>query len=161
MDRLNLVIPVTGCNNSNDDEFMHSAKSPSTYIATTRGIEVSVHPTFLDNQSDEDEDEDHYVWAYTIKIVNRSDVTVQLKHRYWLITDANGKNENVQGPGVVGEQPILNPGDEFQYTSGCPLTTPSGFMVGQYTMRCDNGEEFKIDIPAFALDLPNANRTMN
>lgn len=81
--------------------------------------------------------------------------------RYWRITDAAGRVEEVRGPGVVGEQPELNPGDSFQYTSGCPLRTSSGFMVGSYTMRDEDGELFDVDIPAFALDLPDAGRYLN
>lgn len=134
------------------------------YVAITRGIHVSVKPTYLDDQSDASEQ--RYVWAYEIEIENKGAATVQLRSRRWEITDGNGKQEIVQGPGVVGEQPILNPGDRFKYSSGCPLTTPSGFMVGTFRMftgPAENGacEEFDIAVPAFALDLPNVSRRLN
>ena len=86
---------------------------------------------------------------------------MQLLSRYWHITDANGRVEEVSGAGVVGEQPELNPGDSYQYTSGCPLTTPSGIMVGRYTMRDEAGQMFDVAIPAFSLDLPGTARTVN
>jgi ApaG protein len=129
------------------------------YRAVTRNIEVNVEPFYLPDRSDPDES--RYVWAYRITIDNRSDEFVKLLSRYWHITDGTGRIEEVRGPGVVGEQPELNPGDSFQYTSGCPLTTPSGIMVGRYTMRNATGEIFEIDIPAFSLDLPGGARTVN
>ena len=129
------------------------------YRAVTRDIEVQVEPFFLPERSDPAQN--RYVWAYRITIDNRSDALVQLLSRYWHITDGAGRVEEVRGPGVVGEQPELNPGDSFQYTSGCPLSTPSGIMVGRYTMRNDRGELFDIEIPAFSLDLPGTMRTVN
>ncbi|QDZ00297.1 Co2+/Mg2+ efflux protein ApaG [Nitratireductor mangrovi] len=129
------------------------------YRAVTRNIEVSVEPFYLDDRSDPSQS--RYVWAYRVTIANNSDAFVQLLSRYWHITDGDGKVEEVRGMGVVGEQPELNPGDSFQYTSGCPLTTPSGIMVGHYTMRDAAGDLFEIDIPAFSLDLPDAGRTLN
>ena len=129
------------------------------YNAITQDISVTVEPMFLDHQSDPDES--RYVWAYRILIENRSDATVQLQSRYWKITDQNGKVEEVHGPGVVGEQPILNPGDSYTYQSGCPLTTPSGTMVGRYQMRDGDGRNFEIDIPAFSLDIPGEKRVLN
>lgn len=131
----------------------------SKYQAVTRGIEVMVEPTYLEEQSDPQQN--RFVWAYAIEITNGGSETVQLKERTWIITDGTGHTEHVHGPGVVGEQPILNPGDRFQYSSGCPLTTDSGFMVGRYTMQSDSGETFEIDIPAFALDLPGTRRVVN
>ena len=136
-----------------------SSKDLFRYEAVTRAIHVLVAPRFLEDQSDPDNSQ--FVWAYDIEIRNEGVTTVQLKERTWSITDGNGEIEEVHGPGVVGEQPILQPGDAFQYSSGCPLRTPSGFMVGRYTMQAENGETFEIDIPAFALDLPNAVKTMN
>lgn len=133
--------------------------SDHSYQATTRDIHVCVTPRFLDDQSDEENNQ--FVWAYEVDIINEGTQTVQLRERRWEITDANGKQEIVNGPGVVGEQPILNPGDAFRYTSGCPLSTPSGFMVGSYTMVNEKGEEFLVDIPAFSLDLPDAMTTVN
>ena len=129
------------------------------YRSTTRDIEVEVEPFYLADRSDPDEL--RFVWGYRVTIANNSDDAVQLMARYWRITDGTGRTEEVRGPGVVGEQPELNPGDSFQYTSGCPLRTPSGFMVGSYTMRKDSGEFFDVDIPAFSLDLPDAARSVN
>ena len=129
------------------------------YRAVTRQIEVTVEPFYLEDRSDPEARE--YFWAYRIVIANLSGETVQLKSRYWHITDATGHVEEVRGPGVVGEQPELNPGDTYQYTSGCPLATPSGVMVGRYTMRNERGETFDVDIPAFSLDVPHSTRTVN
>jgi ApaG protein len=129
------------------------------YRAVTRNIEVSVEPFYLADRSDPAAS--HYVWAYRVTISNNSADYVQLLSRYWHITDGEGRVEEVRGPGVVGEQPELNPGDSYQYTSGCPLTTPSGIMVGRYTMRDRAGQMFEVDIPAFSLDLPNETRTVN
>ncbi|MVA98543.1 Co2+/Mg2+ efflux protein ApaG [Nitratireductor sp. CAU 1489] len=129
------------------------------YQATTRNIEVRVEPFYLDERSDPSQS--RYVWAYRVTIANNSDAQVQLLSRYWHITDGEGRVEEVRGAGVVGEQPELGPGDSFQYTSGCPLTTPSGIMAGRYTMRDAAGDMFEIDIPAFSLDLPDDGRTLN
>lgn len=129
------------------------------YRAVTRQIEVSVEPFFLPDRSEPDES--RYFWAYRVTIDNRSVEVVKLLARYWQITDGRGRVEEVRGPGVVGEQPELGPGDSYQYTSGCPLSTASGFMVGRYTMRNARGEMFDIDIPAFSLDLPGQTPTMN
>lgn len=129
------------------------------YSAVTHNIAVSVEPFYLESQSAPDEN--HYVWAYRVTIDNQSDEAVKLLARYWHITDGKGQVEEVSGPGVVGDQPDLEPGDSYQYTSGCPLTTPSGIMVGRYTMRNDKGEMFEIDIPAFSLDLPDTPRSIN
>jgi ApaG protein len=129
------------------------------YDAVTRNIRVRVMPEYLTDQSDPDDDQ--YVWAYTISIENEGEETVQLKSRHWKITDETGRLEEVRGPGVVGETPTLKPGQSFQYTSGCPLPTPSGIMVGTYQMESDTGERFDIDIPAFSLDSPHAKRRLN
>lgn len=129
------------------------------YSAITREIEVSVEPFFLDDRSDPAENE--YFWAYRVTIVNRSTEFAQLLSRYWHITDGTGRVEEVRGAGVVGDQPELNPGDSYQYTSGCPLSTPTGFMTGRYTMRNDRGETFDVAIPAFSLDLPGVARSLN
>ena len=129
------------------------------YQATTGGIEVGVEPFYLEERSDPSQD--RYFWAYRVTIVNRSPVPVQLLSRYWHITDGKGKVEEVRGPGVVGEQPRLEPGDSYQYTSGCPLSTPSGIMTGRYTMRNDRDETFEVAIPAFSLDMPGRARTVN
>lgn len=129
------------------------------YRAKTGNIEVTVEPFYLEQQSEPDDS--RYVWAYRVTIINNSEETVQLQSRYWHITDANGTVEEVRGPGVVGEQPILNPGDSYQYSSGCPLTTPSGIMTGRYQMESEEGRAFEIDIPAFSLDIPGKSRTVN
>ena len=123
------------------------------YRQTTQDITVTVKPFYLDAQSEPAEH--HYVWAYQVTIENGSDQTVQLRSRYWSITDAAGRTQEVRGPGVVGEQPLLRPGDSFEYTSGCPLTTPSGMMVGSYAMEAPDGNTFNVDIPAFSLDSPH------
>ena len=129
------------------------------YRTVTHDISVSVEPVYLDGQSEPDAG--RYVWAYHIVIENSSSRTVQLQSRYWRIVDQNGRIEEVRGPGVVGEQPILNPGDSYSYSSGCPLTTPSGTMVGRYQMRDERGQDFEIDIPAFSLDVPGGKRVLN
>jgi ApaG protein len=122
------------------------------YSKTTRGITVTVKPYFLDEQSSPQEN--HYVWAYQVNIKNSSNNTMKLNHRNWLIIDANGKIINVQGEGVVGEFPTLQPGESFEYTSGTPLKTNNGIMQGFYLMTQLNGEQLKIDIPTFSLDSP-------
>ena len=129
------------------------------YTSTTRSIRVSVEPTFLDDQSSPTDD--HYVWAYQVKIENDGSETVQLVNRHWCITDARGRMQEVQGEGVVGEQPTLQPGQAFEYTSGTPLDTPSGIMAGSYEMENTDGERFEIEIPAFSLDSPYQARRLN
>lgn len=129
------------------------------FSATTRAIRVEVEPHYLDDQSDPDED--YYVWAYTVVIRNEGVEPVQLKSRHWQITDQRGYTHEVHGEGVVGEQPVIPPGESFQYTSGTPLTTPSGIMVGNYEMALDGGDSFEVDIPAFSLDCPHAVRLVN
>jgi ApaG protein len=129
------------------------------YQATTRGIEVQVTPRFLSERSSPENG--YYFWAYTIEITNRGGATVQLKTRHWKITDAHGKLQEVRGAGVVGEEPVLKAGESYEYTSGVPLQTPSGFMVGTYGMVTVAGEHFDIEIPAFSLDSTEAQRTIN
>lgn len=129
------------------------------YRAVTRQIQVTVLPEFLADRSDPSESQ--FFWAYTIEIANLGDVDVQLMSRHWRITDANGAVEEVRGAGVVGEQPILKPGETFRYTSGCPLRTPSGIMAGSYRMVNANGEAFDIEVPAFSLDSPFSRRVLN
>lgn len=130
------------------------------YSAETHAIVVRADPCFLPQESNPDADE--YLWAYTIEIENRSPHIVQLLTRYWRITDARGLIQEVRGPGVVGRQPVLHPGEMHRYTSMCPLTTPSGMMVGAYQMiRVETGEPFEVAIPAFALDPPADERRAN
>lgn len=116
-------------------------------------------PEYLSDRSAPDQGE--YFWAYTIEITNRGSETVQLRTRHWRITDATGRRQEVRGAGVVGKQPVLKPGESFEYTSGVPLPTPSGFMTGSYGMVSDAGEPFDIEIPTFSLDGPEQKRTIN
>jgi ApaG protein len=136
-----------------------STDSRPFYSAITQGVSVSVTPQFLEDQSDPEADS--FVWAYTIVVANESDRQVQLMSRHWIITDGRGHVEHVRGPGVVGEQPILDPGDAFEYTSGCPLRTPSGFMRGTYQMVDEAGAAFDVTVPAFSLDSPYQERRIN
>jgi ApaG protein len=122
------------------------------YDCITRSIRVSVESRFLDGQSRPEED--YFVWSYTIVIENTGAETVTLRTRYWKITDARGRVQEVRGAGVVGEQPTLGPGERFEYTSGAPLATSSGFMVGAYQMETSKGEPFNVEIPPFSLDMP-------
>ncbi len=124
------------------------------YALTTRGVTVTVRSFFLADQSSPDEN--RFVWAYRVRIENRGTDTVRLLRRTWQITDARGRTQHVHGPGVVGEQPLLEPGQAFEYTSGTPLDTPSGFMAGAYHMNVpESGENFDVAIPAFSLDSPH------
>ncbi len=122
------------------------------YEAETDGVRVAVEPEYLEERSSPAEG--RYLWAYTVEIENLRQDTVQLVARSWRITDAAGRVEEVSGAGVVGEQPILKPGDLFRYTSAAPLTTPSGFMSGAYQMVTADGQAFEAMIPAFSLDSP-------
>ncbi|MBW8268273.1 Co2+/Mg2+ efflux protein ApaG [Caldovatus aquaticus] len=124
------------------------------YCETTRGIRVTVRAFYLADQSQPERA--HYVWAYRVTIENLGTETVQLLRRTWRITDAQGRTQVVHGAGVVGEQPVLEPGESFEYTSGTPLPTPSGFMRGLYHMVVTGtGEAFDVVIPAFSLDSPH------
>jgi ApaG protein len=129
------------------------------YRTVTRHIEVKATPKFLPDRSSPENG--YFFWAYTITLTNLGAETVQLKTRHWRITDAHGRLQEVRGPGVVGEEPRLKPGENFEYTSGVPLPTPSGFMGGSYGMVTEAGETFDIEIPAFSLDLPQEGRTIN
>ena len=129
------------------------------YSSVTRAVRVTVEPIYLEDQSSPTED--HYVWAYQVKIENDGIDTVQLINRHWRITDSLGRLQEVQGEGVVDEQPVLRPGESFEYTSGTPLVTPSGIMMGSYEMETTAGERFDVDIPAFSLDSPYQDRRIN
>lgn len=129
------------------------------YSQTTRSITVTVKPFYLEDQSSPADD--HYVWAYQVRIENCGGETVQLRRRHWRITDNRGQVQEVRGPGVVGEQPVLRPGESFEYTSGTPLATPSGIMVGTYDMETRDGETFAVAIPAFSLDSPHQQVRIN
>ncbi len=129
------------------------------YSETTRSVTITVRPEYLEDQSKPDEN--HYVWAYHIRIENHGTRTVQLLTRYWRIVDSTGRTQEVRGPGVVGEQPVLHPGESFEYSSGTPLSTPSGIMVGSYQMTTDGGDKFDVAIPAFSLDSPHIRRSVH
>lgn len=129
------------------------------YERKTRGVIVRVEPDFLADQSSP---KDHrYIWAYTVEIENASATQVKLMARQWQIADCTGQVQKVRGKGVVGEQPILEPGETFSYTSGAPLSAPSGIMLGAYQMETADGETFDVDIPAFSLESPHERRTLN
>lgn len=123
------------------------------YQEITEAIRVTVKPIYLEEQSSPSED--HFVWAYQVRIENTGSETVQLLNRHWRITDSLGRQQEVRGAGVVGEQPTLAPGESFEYTSGTPLSTPSGIMVGTYEMESAQGRRFSVAIPAFSLDSPH------
>jgi ApaG protein len=129
------------------------------YAEVTHSIKVTVKPVYLEDQSSPSEN--HYVWAYHIRIENEGNRTVQLINRYWRITDALGRVQEVRGAGVVGEQPVLRPGESFEYTSGTPLSTPTGFMVGAYEMETSDGERFNAKVPLFSLDSPYQTRQVH
>jgi ApaG protein len=122
------------------------------YSKTTNSILVVVETQFLEDHSTPDED--HYVWAYHVRIENVGSDSVKLKTRQWHITDARGQQQNVSGEGVIGEQPVLDPGDAYEYASGVPLETPSGIMGGSYQMQSGAGKLFDVEIPTFSLDSP-------
>lgn len=123
-----------------------------TYELETYGVIIRVMPEFLDERSEPASRQ--FFWRYTIEIENGIDETIQLVRRHWIITDARGKRQEVRGDGVVGEQPRLAPGEIYVYASGCPLSEPSGMMMGSFSMRREDGEEFNVTIPAFSLDSP-------
>ena len=129
------------------------------YTKTTKRINITVSSYYLEDQSEPDEH--HFVWAYQVTINNFGKEIVQLKNRFWRIIDSNGAKQEVKGEGVVGEQPVLNPGEKFEYTSGAPLSTPSGFMEGHYEMETINGDKFEVLIPRFSLDSPFISNQIN
>lgn len=129
------------------------------YRAVTRNIQVTVEPTYLPNRSNPEAGQ--HVWAYSVDIVNLGLETVKLRARHWTIVDSFGRVEEVRGPGVVGQQPRLGPGERFEYTSGCPLRATSGVMRGSYLMETATGETFDVVIPAFSLDIPGVERSVN
>jgi ApaG protein len=127
---------------------------PDDYCSTTRRIRVSVRSFYLPDQSEPERS--HFVWAYRVAILNEGEAPVRLMKRTWQITDSLGRTQRVHGEGVVGEQPVIEPGKSFEYTSGTPLPTPSGFMRGAYHMvASDSGESFDVAIPPFSLDSPH------
>ena len=124
-------------------------------------VEVDYVPPEDHNHAPETRHDMRHVWAYHITLMNGGDETVQLKTRHWTIMDARGQVEYVNGPGVVGETPVLRPHDTFSYSSGCPLSTSSGSMSGYYMFENEYGRPLKVIIPTFSLDLPNIKRTLN
>ncbi|MGJ3262091.1 MAG: Co2+/Mg2+ efflux protein ApaG [Salinarimonas sp.] len=129
------------------------------YTAVTNGVRVTVTPSYLEEQSRPQEG--RYFFAYTVEIVNLNSERVRLRDRYWRIVDGHGRVQEVHGAGVVGQQPVLGPGEMFTYTSGCPLDTPDGTMQGHYRMERGSGETFDAEIPAFSLDAPHARRSLH
>ncbi len=129
------------------------------YSSITHSVCVTVNPIYLDEQSAPEEN--HYIWAYQVEIENLGQDVVKLLTRHWRITDSLGRMQEVRGAGVVGEQPVLKPGERFRYTSGTPLTTPSGIMAGSYGMETATGEHFEVEIPAFSLDSPHQPVNLN
>lgn len=132
------------------------------YAATTRfgtgNITVRVAPRYLPDQSDADEP--RHVWSYHVRVENHALEAVQLLARHWIITDGDGNTEAIDGPGVIGQQPVIEPSAAFDYVSGCPLATSSGTMHGHYDMMCESGP-FRATIPAFALEHPDFKPNLN
>lgn len=129
------------------------------YKTTTDNIIVSVETRYLDAESTPEQNV--YVWAYRVRIENNGQETLQLRTRHWTITDGYGRTQQVHGPGVVGEQPVIRPGESFEYTSGAPLPTSSGIMTGSYSMQRQDGRLFDVAIPAFSLDAPHTSKQLH
>lgn len=129
------------------------------YEQETAGMVVRVEPQFLPEESRPEDN--RFVWSYTIEIENRRPDAVQLMSRYWRITDENGATQEVRGDGVIGQQPTIEPGQSFRYSSAAPLAAPSGVMMGAYSMQRGNGEAFDISVPLFALDSPHISKLAN
>jgi ApaG protein len=127
---------------------------PDTSEAVTRNVRISVQAQYVEQRSQPEDG--LWFFAYRVELENLGEETVQLLSRHWVITDGEGRIEEVRGPGVVGEQPVLEPGERFHYTSACPLPTPFGTMHGSYQMIADNGERFDATIAPFTLSLPHA-----
>src|SRR6195952_1446948 len=145
---------MTSKTDSKDDAVLAEDSSATDYFAVTRGIKVSVRPFYLEDQSQPEERQ--FVWAYRVRIENHGSDNVRLLRRTWHITDGRGRIQHVVGDGVLGEQPQLDPGEAYEYTSGTPLETPSGFMTGAYHMvSVASGEPFDVRIPTFSLDSPH------
>ena len=115
-------------------------------------VTVSAKAFYVEDQSDPEKN--HYVFGYTIRVVNTGSVAAQLMSRHWVITDSNHRVEEVRGLGVIGQQPMIEPGQSFEYTSGCPLATPVGTMRGEYQMTASDGVQFEVTIPEFTLSVP-------
>jgi ApaG protein len=131
----------------------------AVYQAETHGVRVTAEPRFMEAESSHEQG--RYFWAYAIEIVNLSADTLQLLARHWTITDGRGQTHEVRGEGVVGQQPVLRPGESFSYTSGCPLATPHGSMEGAYTMQAERGQRFDVTVPLFPLDSPYVKKVLH
>lgn len=131
-----------------------TSNDPNGSQATTRGVQVTVHSKYEEEQSDPAND--RFLFSYRVRVENGSDETVQLISRRWVVTDGDGEEEVVEGPGVVGQQPVLPPGGSFEYSSFCPLTTMVGAMQGSYWMVSGDGESFEAEIAPFTLSVPGA-----
>jgi len=129
------------------------------YEQKTHDVVVRVEPDFLDEQSSPDDN--RFIWAYTVEIENQTETDLQVVERFWKIADSRGQVQEVRGAGVVGEQPVLKPGEVFRYTSGAPLTAPSGMMLGNYYVQTPEGDRFEVEIPAFLLDSPHEPLNLN
>ncbi len=129
------------------------------YSRVSNSIVVMAQPIYLEEESVPLQNK--FFWAYQITIKNKSESNVVLRRRHWQITDANGIVQEVEGRGVVGQEPMLKPGESFTYTSGALLSTPSGMMVGDYEMEAETGEKFQVVVPPFSLDSPYENHTIN
>jgi ApaG protein len=160
---LNRIAADAGRAIGSDPTFRYDAprfgKNSRMYRAVTRQIEVTVEPNFLPGRSSAENNQ--YFWSYTIVITNTGAETVQLETRHWIITDAVGRKQEVNRKGVVSTQPVLAPGERFEYTSGVELPTASGIMAGRYQMVNQSGERFEIDVPTFSLDSPDGKRVLN
>lgn len=126
---------------------------PPHYEETTHGIRITVQPKFMHDESSLAKSQ--FMWAYAVHIENQSDRTWTLTHRHWRIIDSAGRTQSVDGEGVVGQTPTLQPGEDFSYSSGCPLSTPSGMMSGSYDFVDEEGKLLKAKIPTFSLDSPH------
>lgn len=125
----------------------------------TGDVIVRVEPDFLPEQSSPQDG--RFIWAYTVEIENQSDTDLQVVERFWKIADSRGQVQEIHGEGVVGEKPVLRPGETFRYTSGAPLSAPSGMMLGTYSLKAPGGEKFDVNIPPFALDSPQGSRIIH
>lgn len=148
-----VALAADGKSDADEERDRTAMSDDQAYEQTTRSISVAVQPFYLEDQSEPDENQ--FVWAYHVRIANNGNGVVQLLTRHWRITDSQGHTHEVIGDGVVGEQPVLDPGESFEYTSGTPLSTPSGIMAGTYQMVNESGERFDVVIPAFSLDSPH------
>lgn len=136
-----------------------SRTPPEMYSKTTHGIKVTATPEYLGKDSSPEKNK--FLWLYTITIENFNTIPMKLLRRKWLITNEQGTSFIVEGDGVIGEQPIIKPGEGYKYFSGTPLSTPSGMMMGSYVLANDAGEEIEVDIPPFSLDSPYHNKLLN